>query len=82
MPSRQFSSREVLKVFDKANWDYAGKGDGNHVVMTKRDHDGKKYTVVIPMGKDPVPIGTLKSIMEQAGGSNWDDFCEWIENNC
>ena len=34
------------------------------------------------MGKDPVPIGTLKSIMEQAGGSNWDDFCEWIENNC
>lgn len=81
MPPRQFSSRDVLKVFDKANWEYAGKGDGSHVVMTKKDHSRKKYTVVIPMGKDPIPVGTLKSIMRQAGGSDWDEFCNWIDSN-
>ncbi|WP_435078427.1 type II toxin-antitoxin system HicA family toxin [Halococcus sp. AFM35] len=83
MPRRQFSSREVLKVFDKANWEYAGAGSGSsHVVMTKRDHSGHKYTITIPMGKDPIPIGTLKSIMKRAGGDDWDKFCRWLDNNC
>lgn len=81
MPRRQFSSREVLKVFDKANWQYAPNSGGSHVVMTKRDHSGHKYTVSIPMGKDPIPIGTLKSIMKLAGGSDWDEFCRWIDDN-
>ena len=82
MPRRQFDSQEVLYVFDKANWEYTGNGSGSHVVVTKRDHSGKKYTVPIPMHKDPVPIGTLKSIMQQAGGSDWDKFCNWLDNNC
>ena len=80
MPRRQFSSREVLKVFDRANWEYTGAGSGSsHVVMTKRDHSGHKYTVPIPMGKDPIPQGTLRSIASQAGADDFDEFCRWID---
>jgi predicted RNA binding protein YcfA (HicA-like mRNA interferase family) len=81
MPPRQFSGRDALKVFDKANWEYAPNAGGSHVVMTKRDHSGQKYTVVILMGKDPIPAGTLNGIMKQAGGSDFDEFCRWIDDN-
>lgn len=83
MPPRHFSSREVLKVFDKANWQYANPGSGgSHVVMVKQDHSGHKYTVTIPMGNDPLPVGTLQSIMKQAGGEDFEAFCRWIDDNC
>lgn len=82
MPPRQFSSREVLKVLDKANWQYANHGSGgSHIVMTKRDHTGEKYTVTVPLGNDPLAPGTLRSIADQAGAQDFDEFCRWIDRN-
>ncbi|HET7324776.1 MAG TPA: type II toxin-antitoxin system HicA family toxin [Halococcus sp.] len=82
MPPRQFSSRDVLKVLDKAGWQYANPGSGgSHVVMVKRDHAGERYTVTIPMGYDPIRPGTLRSIATQAGAQDFDEFCRWIDEN-
>lgn len=66
MPPRQFSSRDVIKVLDNANWQYANPGSGgSHVVMTKTDHDGHSYNVTIPLGNDPLAPGTLRNIATQ-----------------
>lgn len=53
-----------------------------YIVMTRWDHSGHKYVVTIPIGKDPLPIGTLQSIMKQAGGEDFEAFCAWIDDNC
>jgi hypothetical protein len=36
-------------------------------------------TVTVPM-HDRIRTGTLRRIMEQAGGSDFEAFCRWIEN--
>ena len=82
MAPRQFSSRDIIKVLDRAGWRYANPNSGgSHVVMTKKDHSGHSYNVTIPLGKDPIPQGTLHSIATQAGAQDFDDFCRWIDRN-
>lgn len=81
MVPRQFSSHDVLKVLDKAGWKRAGGSGGSHVTMTKRDHDGNKYTVTVALGYDPIPPGTIRSIAKQAGADDFDQFCRWIDRN-
>lgn len=57
MPPRQFSSRDILKVLVKAGWQQANPDSGgSHVVMTKQDHAGEKYTVTGPRGYDPINV--------------------------
>jgi predicted RNA binding protein YcfA (HicA-like mRNA interferase family) len=79
MPPRQFSSREVLKVLYKAGYRRSNASGGSHVVVTKKDHGGNSYNVTIPMGKDPIPPGTIRSIASQAGSQDFDEFCKWID---
>ena len=82
MPPRQFSSRDILKVLVKAGWQQANPDSGgSHVVLTKHDHAGEKYTVTVPRGYDPIKPGTLRSIAEQAGAQDFDEFCRWIDQN-
>ena len=82
MPPRTFSSNDIITVLDDANWEYAPNSGGSHVKMVKRDHSGEKYSVTVALGYDPIPPGTLRSIAEQAGADDFDEFCRWIDNNC
>jgi predicted RNA binding protein YcfA (HicA-like mRNA interferase family) len=41
------------------------QGKRSHVALYKRDVDGRKLLVIIPK-RDPVPRGTLLSILKQA----------------
>lgn len=80
MPPRQFSSRDIIKVLDKANWNYTSQNTGgSHVKLTKTDHNGKRYVVTVPLGYDPIAPRTLRSIANQAGANDFDEFCEWID---
>ena len=47
--------------------------------MVKYDHDGEKYSVTVVLGQDPIPQGTLRSIADQAGADDFDEFCRWID---
>jgi predicted RNA binding protein YcfA (HicA-like mRNA interferase family) len=58
-------SSHTLKNFERIGYqDAPFQGKGSHVVLYK-DDDGTKLLVIIPK-RDPIPIGTLMSIMKQA----------------
>ncbi|WP_319579405.1 type II toxin-antitoxin system HicA family toxin [uncultured Methanospirillum sp.] len=61
----QVSSHTLIKKFKRIGYqDAPFQGKGSHVAPYK-DADGTKLPVFIPK-RDPIPIGTLISIMKQA----------------
>lgn len=61
----QVSSHTLIKKFKRIGYqDAPFQGKGSHVALYK-DADGTKLLVIIPK-RDPIPIGTLMSIMKQA----------------
>ncbi len=61
----QVSSNTLIKKFKHIGYqDAPFQGKGSHVALYK-DADGTKLLVIIP-NRDPIPIGTLMSIMKQA----------------
>ena len=72
-----------MKVLYKAGFRYANPGSsGSHVVMTKQDHEGNSYNVTLVANGGRIAEGTLRSIAKQAGAEDFDEFCQWIEDNC
>ena len=61
------SSNKVIKRLIKAGFDYAPiKGKGSHIALVRVGDHGDKYLVIVPK-RDPVPKGTLMSIIKQSG---------------
>jgi predicted RNA binding protein YcfA (HicA-like mRNA interferase family) len=70
--SRRFpvcSAREVIKVLRKAGFILVGQS-GSH---QKWRHTDGRQVIVAMHGNKPIPIGTLKSII-QGSGLSVDDF--------
>jgi predicted RNA binding protein YcfA (HicA-like mRNA interferase family) len=44
------------------------------------EHDTDDRTVSVPQ-HDSIRTGTLRNIMEQAGGEDFEEFCAWIDRN-
>ena len=60
------SSEVVIRKLKKAGFEIAPhQGKGSHIALYKVNDDGKKLLVIIPP-KNPVPRGTLVSILKQA----------------
>jgi len=65
-----FSSREVIKTLTKHGYVPVG-GKGSHTTLRYENEDtGEVRTVTVPQA-DPIPIGTLQDIAEQAGGTTF-----------
>ena len=63
------SSDKIIKNLLKAGFDYAPiKGKGSHTALVREGLYGEKFLVIIPK-KNPVPKGTLISIIKQSGYS-------------
>jgi predicted RNA binding protein YcfA (HicA-like mRNA interferase family) len=60
MKLKNIKSKEVVKILQKQGFQIKRQSD-THVIMRK---DSK--TVVVPVHKPVIPIGTLKSIEKQA----------------
>jgi len=59
------SSEVVIRKLKKAGFEIAPhQGKGSHIALYKVNDDGKKLLVIIPH-KNPVPRGTLISILKQ-----------------
>lgn len=54
-------SKEVVRILQKLGFQI-DRQNGTHVIMKKENK-----TVVVPVHKETIPIGTLKSIERQAG---------------
>lgn len=67
-----YSSKEILKVLGKFNFVFISQ-KGSHAKY--RNSEGR--TVIIPMAKREIPIGTFRSIIKQSG-INYKEFIENI----
>jgi len=61
MNLRNIKSKEIVKILQKNNF-MIKRQSGTHVIMR---NNGK--IVVVPVHKETMPIGTLKSIERQSG---------------
>ena len=60
------SSDIIIRKLKKAGFEVAPhQGKGSHTALYKVNNDGKKLLVIIPR-RNPVPRGTLLSILKQA----------------
>jgi predicted RNA binding protein YcfA (HicA-like mRNA interferase family) len=71
-------SNKIIKRLLKAGFDYAPiKGKGSHIALVRIGIHGEKYLVIIPK-RDPVPKGTLISIIKQSGMTR-EEFIKLLE---
>jgi predicted RNA binding protein YcfA (HicA-like mRNA interferase family) len=76
LPSIQ--SNKIINCLLKAGFDYAPiKGKGSHIALVRTGYHGEKYLVIIPK-RDPMPKGTLMSIIKQSGFSR-EEFIKLME---
>ena len=61
MKLKNIKSREVLKILQKQGFKIR-RQSGTHIILRK---DNK--TVIVPIHREVMPIGTLKSIEKQSG---------------
>jgi predicted RNA binding protein YcfA (HicA-like mRNA interferase family) len=72
------SSEKIIKRLLKAGFDYAPiKGKGSHIALVSAGDHGEKYLVIIPK-RNPVPKGTLMSIIKQSGLTR-EEFIKLME---
>ncbi|MBD3748299.1 MAG: type II toxin-antitoxin system HicA family toxin [Sphingobacteriales bacterium] len=55
--------KEVLKILKQDGWQIKNQ-KGSHIQLT---HDFKKGKVTLPNHSGDIPVGTLNSILKQAG---------------
>lgn len=67
------SSREVIRVLERAGFKRGLKSSGSHQVFAKCLDDGTTITTVVVLGKKEIPRGTLKDILTRARLSG-DEF--------
>jgi predicted RNA binding protein YcfA (HicA-like mRNA interferase family) len=71
------SSAHLVRSLRRAGFaDAVHQGKGSHVALFKIDEHGHKRLVIVPR-RDPVPAGTLLSIMKQIGLSR-EEFIELL----
>ena len=68
-----YSSKEILKVIGKFNFTFISQ-KGSHAKY--KNNDGR--TVIVPMAKREIPIGTFRSIIKQSG-INYKEFMAIID---
>lgn len=61
MKLQNIKSKEVVKILKKFGFEI-DRQSGTHVILKKDEK-----TVVVPVHKETMPIGTLKSIEKQSG---------------
>lgn len=74
----QVSSTKLIKALLSFGFQYAPhRGKGSHTALYRTDPQGMKHLVIVPK-RDPLPTGTLHSIMKQAGMSR-EEFVEMLK---
>jgi len=61
MKLKNIKAKEVIKILEKNGFEIK-RQSGTHIILRKNER-----TVVVPVHKAIIPIGTLKSIEKQAG---------------
>ena len=74
-----FSSRDVYRVLTDHGFEHVDT-TGSHAKLRRVDpNTGEVRNVTVPMGSEAIHPDTLHSIMEQAGGHDFQSFQEWLD---
>jgi predicted RNA binding protein YcfA (HicA-like mRNA interferase family) len=82
VPYADFSGRDIVKALRKKRFKPVGR-TGSHVKL-RYEHPttGEIRIVSVPMkDSDHISQATYRSIAEQCGATNFDEWCDWIERN-
>ncbi len=80
MGRRTFSGREVVKVLVNVGgfeWDRT-TGDHAQLYYEHPTNEDDRRRVTVPL-HDELRTGTLRAIADDAGATDFDAFCEWID---
>jgi predicted RNA binding protein YcfA (HicA-like mRNA interferase family) len=78
-----FSGKEVVKVMVNSGIFEWARTSGDHAILRwepPENHDSDARTLRVPLYHE-VDVGTLRSIADQAGARDFDEFCDWIDSN-
>jgi predicted RNA binding protein YcfA (HicA-like mRNA interferase family) len=72
------SSDKIIKSLLKSGFEYAPiKAKGSHIALIREGLHGEKFLVIIPK-RNPIPKGTLISIIKQSEYSR-DEFIKLLD---
>ena len=82
MVRTQFSGREIASVLIDHGFVRTGRV-GSHLKLRYESPDTDEVRIVtVPMqSADDIPTGTLQSIAEQSGATDFHAWCRWISEN-
>lgn len=83
MGTRDFSGEDVYRVLVNVGNFRHVRTSGSHLIVEwtpPQDHDTDPRRVTIPL-HDRLDLGTLQSIADQAGATDFDAFCTWVDEN-
>lgn len=80
MTRRTFSGREIVAVL--TDFGYVPKSrEGSHVRLRYENPDtGEVRNVDVPL-HDEIRVGTLRSIADQCGAEDFQQWCAWIDEH-
>lgn len=83
MVTRDFSGEDIYKVLVNVGGYVHVRTTGDHLILRwdpPEGHDTDSRIVSVP-AHDPVSIGTLRDVAEDAGAKDFEEFCRWIDRN-
>jgi len=55
-------------------------GKGSHTTLRYEHPDTDEVRTVTVPRADPIPVGTLHDIADQAGADDFHSFCQWVDS--
>lgn len=83
MVTQDFSGKDAITVLCNVGGFRVDRITGDHYILKWEHPDGpdvESRTVVVPY-HDTIAIGTLHDIAQDAGATDFTEFCRWIDNN-
>lgn len=84
MATRDFSGEDVYTVLVNAGGFRHVRTTGDHLILRwdpPESHQDTDARVVTVPAHESVSIGTLHDIADDAGATDFDSFCEWIDDH-
>lgn len=82
MAYAHFSGREIIKALRSMNYRVVSR-TGSHVKMRTTTVSGETRNVTVPItDADDISQDTYRSIADQCGAKDFDEWIDWIDRNC
>ena len=82
MVTRDFSGEDIYKVLVNVGGFRHVRTTGDHLILRwdpPENHENTDPRVVTVPAHDSISIGTLHDIADDAGATDFEAFCEWID---